>query len=293
MNAINQVYRSQKSTVPTGIRLRRVSVNIVLYTVLISVSLFMLLPFVWMVSTSLKPPDEIFTTPPTFLTPHSNFDSYTYLLQNGILGSVANSFVIALASTLLALFFCSLGGYGFAKFRFRGRAALFSFVLGTMIIPFTIIMAPLYVIMRDLKWIDTFWPLIIPNAANAFGIFFLRQYISTVTNELLDAARVDGAGEFAIYWRIILPIIAPGLVSLGMIFFMNSWNNYLWPLIILKSPANFTLPLLIRSTIGPSGRTVWNVQMAASVISILPLLVIFLAFQRRFVEGITAGAVKG
>jgi len=153
-------------------------------------------------------------------------------------------------------------------------------------------MAPLYVIMRDLKWIDTFWPLIIPNAANAFGIFFLRQYISTVTSELLDAARVDGASEFAIYWRIILPIIAPGLVSLGMIFFMNSWNNYLWPLIILKSPANFTLPLLIRSTIGPSGRTVWNVQMAASVISILPLLVIFLAFQRRFVEGITAGAVK-
>jgi len=152
---------------------------------------------------------------------------------------------------------------------------------------------PLYIIMRDLHWIDTFWPLIIPGAANAFGIFFMRQYIATVSDELLDAARIDGASEPAIYFRIILPIIAPGLTSLGLIFFMGSWNAFQWPLVILKSPENFTLPLVIRSMIGPVGRTVYDVQMAASLISLVPLLIIFLIFQRRYFEGITAGAVRG
>jgi arabinosaccharide transport system permease protein len=121
----------------------------------------------------------------------------------------------------------------------------------------------------------------------------MRQYISSVEDELMDAARIDGASEFGIYWRIILPIITPGLTSLGLIFFMSSWNSFLWPLIILKTQSNFTLPLVIRSMIGPVGRTVYDVQMAASIISIIPLLIIFLVFQRRFVEGITAGAVKG
>jgi ABC-type glycerol-3-phosphate transport system permease component len=121
----------------------------------------------------------------------------------------------------------------------------------------------------------------------------MRQYISSVSDELLDAARIDGAGEFTIYRRIVVPIIAPGLTSLGMIFFMNAWNSFLWPLIVLTKQDSFTLPLIIRSMVGPDGRTVFNVQMAASIISIIPLLIIFLVFQRRFVEGITAGAVRG
>jgi ABC-type glycerol-3-phosphate transport system permease component len=266
----------------------------VLYGLLIGVSAFMILPFLWMLSTSLKPADEIFAYPPILISAHSSLSAYRYLVdQYNIIGVVRNTFVIAAGATVIQLFFCSLGGYGFAKFKFPGQGALFGFLLGTMIIPFTIIMVPLYFIMRDLKWIDTFWPLIIPSAANAFGIFFLRQYISSVSDELMDAARIDGAGEFGIYWRIILPILTPGLISLGLIFFMGSWNAFLWPLVILKSPENFTLPLVIRSMIGPVGRTVYDVQMAASIISIVPLLVIFLIFQRRFVEGITAGAIKG
>ncbi len=281
-----------RSALSVGVQLRRYLENFVLYGFLIGISLFMLLPFVWMLSTSFKPPDEIFAKPPIFISSNFTLDAYNLLFNADVLRNVANSLIIALASTLLSLFFCSLAGYGFAKFRFPGRGAMFGFLLGTMIIPFTIIMVPLFVIMRDLKWVDTFWPMIIPGAANAFGIFFMRQYISSISTELLDAARIDGASEFAIYWRVILPIIAPGLTSLGIIFFMSSWNNYLWPLIILKTPQNFTLPLVIRSTMGPSGRTVWDVQMAASVISIIPLLIIFLIFQRRFVEGITAGAVK-
>jgi len=265
-----------------------------MYGLLISVSAFMILPFIWMISTSLKPPDEIFAIPPIIISPNSSLKAYAYLQeQYNILGIVKNTFVIAFSATILRLFFCALGGYGFAKFKFPGQGALFAFLLGTMVIPGAATLVPVYIIMRDLKWIDTFWPLIIPGAANAFGIFFMRQYIMSVSNELMDAARIDGAGEFTIFWRIILPIIAPGLTSLGLIFFMGSWNDFIGPLIYLKSPEHFTLPLIIRSLIGPVGRTVYDVQMAASVISLIPLLIIFLIFQRRFVEGITAGAIKG
>ena len=265
-----------------------------MYGLLIAVSAFMILPFIWMVSTSLKPADEIFAVPPIIISPNSSLNAYVYLQeQYNILGIVWNTFVIAFSATVLRLFFCALGGYGFAKFKFPGQGALFAFLLGTMVIPGAVTLVPVYIIMRDLKWIDTFVPLIIPGAANAFGIFFMRQYIMSVSNELMDAARIDGAGEFTIFWRIILPIIAPGLTSLGLIFFMGSWNDFIGPLIYLKSPEHFTLPLIIRSLIGPVGRTVYDVQMATSVISLIPLLMIFLIFQRRFVEGITAGAIKG
>jgi len=268
--------------------------DILMYGLLIGVSIFMILPFIWMVSTSLKPPDEIFAIPPIFISRNSSLNAYVYLQQQyNILGIVRNTFVIAFSATILRLFFCALGGYGFAKFKFPGQGALFAFLLGTMVIPGAVTLVPVYIIMRNLKWIDTFWPLIIPGAANAFGIFFMRQYIMSVSSELMDAARIDGAGEFTIFWRIILPIIAPGLTSLGLIFFMGSWNDFIGPLIYLKSPEHFTLPLIIRSLVGPVGRTVYDVQMATSVISLIPLLIIFLVFQRRFVEGITAGAIKG
>ena len=265
-----------------------------IYALLIAISAFMILPFIWMVSTSLKPADEIFAIPPIIISPNSSLKAYAYLQeQYNILSIVKNTFVIAFSATILRLFFCALGGYGFAKFKFPGQGALFAFLLGTMVIPGAVTLVPVYLIMRDLKWIDTFWPLIIPGAANAFGIFFMRRYIMSVSSELMDAARIDGAGEFTIFWRIILPIIAPGLTSLGLIFFMASWNDFIGPLIYLKSPEHFTLPLIIRSLIGPVGRTVYDVQMAASVISLIPLLIIFLIFQRRIVEGITAGAIKG
>ena len=275
-------------------RFSRLFTDILIYGLLIAVSTFMMLPFIWMVSTSLKPADEIFTIPPIIISSHSTLNAYKYLQeQYNILGIVKNTFVIAFSATILRLFFCALGGYGFAKFKFPGQGFLFAFLLGTMVIPSAVTLVPIYIIMRDLKWIDTFWPLIIPGAANAFGIFFMRQYIMSVSNDLMDAARIDGAGEFTIFWRIILPIIAPGLTSLGLIFFMGSWNDFLGPLIYLKSPEHFTLPLIIRSLVGPVGRTVYDVQMAASVISLIPLLIIFLIFQRRFVVGITAGAIKG
>lgn len=273
---------------------RTIRVHVLLYTPVILISTFMVLPFLWMLVTSFKQPADVFGYPPIILSPRMNLDNYVTLFEdNDIARIVWNTFYISASSTVLALLFTSLGGYGFAKFRFFGKPVLFMFLLATMVIPPAVMMVPSFVLMRHFGWVDTFYPLIIPGAANAFGIFFFRQYISTISDELLDAARIDGASEFGIYWRIVVPIIVPGMISIGLIFFMASWNNYLGPLIYLKSPEKHTIPLAIAQYTGSIGETAYGVQMAMSVLSLLPLLVIFLAFQRRFVEGITAGAVKG
>jgi len=162
-----------------------------------------------------------------------------------------------------------------------------------MIVPFSVTLLPLYIMMVNFHWVDTILPLVIPGAASAFGIFFMRQYIRSIPDELLDAARIDGCSEFAIYGRVILPIITPGLISLGLIFFMQSWNDFLFPLVILKTPENQTLPVMIATLTGLAGTNMYTLQMAVSVISITPLIIIFLIFQRRFTAGITFGAVKG
>lgn len=274
---------------------KRMIGDVLLHIGLIIFSLFMMLPFFWMLSTSLKPDDEVFRFPPIILSVNSSLYAYRDLIfDQQIWKNLGNSFFIATSATLLSLFFCSLGGYGFAKYKFPGRNILFLVLLATMVIPGAVTLVPLYIIFLKLGWLNSFYPLIIPGAANAFGIFFMRQYISSVSNELIDAARIDGAGEFGIYWRIIVPIIRPGLITLGLIFFMASWNAYLYPLIVLKSPDMFTLPLTIRMQVrAAQGTSVYPLQMAASVISIIPLMIIFLIFQRRFVEGIQAGAVRG
>jgi ABC-type glycerol-3-phosphate transport system permease component len=261
---------------------------------LIGISAFMVLPFIWMLSTSFKELQDVFGYPPVLIAENPTFENYRFIFQDAdMLQVLINTVVISLSATLLSLFFTALGGYGFAKFEFPGKPGLFAFLLATMIVPGAVMMVPSFVLMRHFGWVDTFWPLIVPGAANAFGIFFFRQYISTVSDELLDAARLDGASEFGIFWRVIVPIIAPGLTSLGLIFFMQSWNNYLGPLIYLKSPEKWTITVAINSLIGGAGLTYWGEQMAMSVISLLPLLIIFLVFQRRFVEGIQAGAIKG
>ena len=273
---------------------QKIITDILLYTFLIFISLFMILPFVWMLSTSFKLPQDIFGYPPRLIPDPPVLDNYFYIFQEkNLLRVLANTFFVALSTTLLSLFFTALGGYGFAKFNFFGKNILFALLLATMIIPGAVMMVPSFVIMRELGWVDKFWPLIIPGAANAFGIFFFRQYISTINDELMDAARIDGASEFKIFWSIILPIISPGMTSLGLIFFMRSWNDYLGPLIYLKSPQLHTITLAINALSGSAGLTAWGEQMAMSVISLIPLLIIFLIFQRRFVEGIMAGAVKG
>jgi ABC-type glycerol-3-phosphate transport system permease component len=268
--------------------------KLVTYVLLLLVCAGMAFPFLWMLTSSLKPFQEIFAGD-TFLPESPTLQNYTSLFkQANALDRIWNSFFIAVAATVLSVFLCALGGYAFAKFRFPGRRVLFSIMLASLAVPFAVVMVPLFVMMRNFfHWIDTPWPLIVPGAANAFGVFFMRQYMFSISDEMLDAARVDGATEFGIFLRIVLPTSVPGLVSLAIIFFMGSWNNFLWPSAVLRSPENYTVPLMLNSLQGPPGRTAFDVLMAGSVVSLLPLLVIFLVLQRHLIAGITAGSVKG
>lgn len=268
--------------------------RIFVYLVLIPVCIFMILPFFWMLITSLKTMAEVFNIPIIIFSRNMSLDNFKVVIDKGVWIRLWNTFFISFTATALRLFFCSLAGYGFAKFRFPGRDILFSVLIASMIVPFAVTVVPLYIMMVKLfHWVDTFLPLVVPGAASAFGIFFMRQYIRSIPDELLDAARIDGCSEFGIYVRVILPIITPGLITLGLIFFMQVWNDFMWPLIILKTPENQTLPVMIATLTGIAGTNMYTYQMAVAVISITPLIIIFLIFQRRFTEGITFGAVKG
>lgn len=265
------------------------------YAVLIPLSLFMVFPFLWMLVSSLKPASEIFAGT-TFLPAHPTLQHYAWLFGNTTLGeSLWNSFYIAALATTLSLFFCALGGYGFAKFEFPGRTLLFNLMLVSMTIPFVVTMVPTFVMMRNIfHWVDTPWPLIVPGIANAFGIFFMRQNMLAIPSEVLDAARIDGASEPRIFLRVALPVSAPALASLAILFFLGSWNSFVWPSAILQSSDKFTMPLLIDSLTGLSvERTAYGELMAASVLNLLPLLIAFLFLQRRLYAGFLTGAVKG
>jgi lactose/L-arabinose transport system permease protein len=265
------------------------------YVAVVVTSLFMVTPFAWMLASSFKPFDEIFRAPPTLIPLHATIDNYVNLFDQGRAWlKLWNSFYMAISATALSVLLCSLGGYAFAKFRFPGRDLLFNLMLATMVIPFAVLLVPLFVMMRNtFHWIDTPWPLIVPGAANAFGIFFMRQYLLSTPDEMLDAARVDGASELRIFRSIVLPTSLPGLATLGIVFFMARWNDFLWPLAVLHNEPIQTLPLMLIGLHGPPGRTAYDLLMAGSVVSVLPLLVVFLFLQRYFMAGLTAGAIKG
>lgn len=268
-------------------------IHTLIYVFIIAISLFTIFPFVWMFLSSLKPLSEIFGQ--GILPSSPSLENFRRLfVETPALQALIRSFLIAIAATVSSVFFCALGGYGFAKFSFPAKGALFALMLGTMTIPFAVTLVPLFVMMRNVfHWIDTPWPLIVPGIANAFGIFFMRQYMISVSDEMLDAARIDGASEWQIFLRLVLPTTTPALASLGIIFFMGSWNNYLFPTVVLRDPNTATLPVLIASLQGDAGRTPYDLIMAASVVSTVPMLIVFIVLQRFFYAGITAGSVKG
>lgn len=270
----------------------RSSVRGLVHLALLTLALFMLLPFVWTASTSVKPFDEVFHRPPIVISSHMTLDGFRNVLDRGADQSFVNTLILASVATAVSLFFCTLGGYAFAKFIFPGRRFLFAFLMATMLVPPAVTIIPKYKIIVELEWIDSFLAIIVPNAATAFGIFFMRQYIMRFPDELLDAARIDGCSEFGVFWRVVVPAISPGIVSLGLIMFMGLWNNYLEPLIYLKSPGKFTLTQLMMSLQSPNGESPFRDIMAVGVISIVPLIVLFFLFQRRIVEGIAAGSIK-
>lgn len=202
-----------------------------------------------------------------------------------------NSVFIATASTLLTLFFCSLGGYAFAKYQFKGKTILFGILLASMMIPFQVLLVPLFGLMYDIGWLNSYKAIIIPFSVGAFGVFLMRQFIVTIPSELIDAARIDGCSEFGIYYRIILPIVKPALGALTIYSFLSSWNGYLWPLIVLRDEAKYTLPIGLANLIGIY-RQDYGMLMAGTLLSLLPIIILFLAMQREFVQGITLGSVK-
>ena len=202
-----------------------------------------------------------------------------------------NSVFIATASTLLTLFFCSLGGYAFAKYQFRGQKILFGILLASMMVPFQVLLVPLFGLMYDIGWLNSYKAIIIPFSVGAFGVFLMRQFIVTIPSELLDAARIDGCSEFGIYYRIVLPIIKPALGALTIYSFLGSWNGYLWPLIILRDEVKYTLPIGLANLVGIY-RQDYGMLMAGTLLSLMPIIILFLAMQREFVQGITLGGVK-
>lgn len=265
-----------------------------LYTVLTLGAIMTAFPFYYMLVTSTHRSATILRIPPPLWFGDALVQNYNELLANlPFWNALWNSLAIATIHTALVLFFCSLGGYGFAKFRFPGRDGLFAFLLATLMVPGAIGLIPSFIIMRYLGWIDTWNPMIIPGIANAFGIFWMRQYIDqAIPNDLMDAGRIDGAHEFRIYWNVVLPVIVPALGALAILTFIGSWNNFLFPLLILKDETKFTLPVAL-STLRSLRGTEIGVQILGAAGAILPILIVFIAASKQFMSGLTAGAVKG
>jgi ABC-type glycerol-3-phosphate transport system permease component len=268
--------------------------QIILLLVLSVGGLVMLAPFAWMIATSLsRQADIAMPRIPTFWPSDAGFVNYRVALESlPLLRYYINSIVVVAASTIGYLFFSALTGYAFAKGKFRGRQFFFVAFLTTLLIPFETRMIPLYLLMKDLHLNDTLPALVVPFLVGGFGTFLMRQYISTIPDELIQAARVDGAGEFLIFRRIILPLSVPALAALAVLNILWRWNDVLWPLLVISDPRKYTVTLGLAFE-GKSQGTYTGVALATAAIAIVPVLFAFLALQRRIISGITMGGVKG
>lgn len=276
----------------TGARIRRtVAVSITNLILALGV-VVVALPYVTMVLDSLKPQYEIFSFPITFLPSHLYLENYRKLFAETMyVRWYLNTLFVAACRTGLSLFLCTLAGFAFAKYEFKFRRPLFIFVIATFTLPFEVVLVPLYQLTQALGWINTYWVLIVPFAADAFIIFLARQYILAVPTELLEAARIDGAGELTIFVRIVFPVLKPAIAVMSILLFNNAWNDYLWPLIVISDQDLFVLNLALPSLRGPYGNE-YGLVLAGAAIATIPVVCVFVFFQRQFIEGIMAGALK-
>jgi multiple sugar transport system permease protein len=268
----------------------------VLSTLAIVVGAFvMLVPFAWMLSTSLKPSSALLVLPPRFVPDEPTLAPYRSVIDAFPMVRVFfNSALVALASTAGQLVVASLSGYAFARFHFRGRDVLFYGYLATLMVPFAVTITPLFIIVRTLGWTNGYAGLIVPTMFTAFGTFLMRQFFLTLPRELEEAATLDGASALSTFVRVILPITGPAFATLGIFAFMASWNNFLWPLLIVSDRQFMTLPLALATLQGIyPGQTQWNMVMAGTVISVVPMIVVFLLAQRWVIEGVTTSGLKG
>ena len=264
------------------------------YVVLLIGLVVTLLPFFYILISSLKPEAEIRKTPPDFFPQEPTFKHYTTIFNDEAIPLeriVLNSFVVSIGRVFITLFTSSFAGYIFAKYHFKGKNLAFGVILIQIMIPFQVVMIPNYLLIVRFGLIDSLWALIVPSMVDAFGIFLMKQFIESLPAELMDAARIDGASEFGIYSRIILPQMGPPLASLGIFTFMFTWNDYLWPLIVLTSPEKRTIPLLLvwYQTQHTSNQ---GLVLAASILTLIPIFFVYIFLQRWIVDQATQSAFK-
>ncbi|MGA9398153.1 MAG: carbohydrate ABC transporter permease [Anaerolineaceae bacterium] len=270
--------------------------------VLLSIfAILYLMPYVWMLSMSLKPDAEIFTT--NIFPQHPTLEQYERLLVGYQFKDLTlkinfpryflNTSIITSISMVIVLFFDALAAFAFAKFQFKGKNVLFWIMIGTMMLPIYANLIPSFWLFSKLKLVNTYSALILPGVIDAYGIFLLKQYMETIPSELLDQAKVDGAGFFRQFWQIMLPLSRPAIGTLAVFRFLGIWNDYLWPLVIIRKEEMYTLTIGIASMQLRQGMVVWGSQMAASVLATLPVIIIVIVMQRQFLRGLLAGAFKG
>lgn len=267
--------------------------HLTLHALLIAGSVLMLLPFAWMLSTSLKEPAEIFTYPPIWIPNRLAWENYTKAVSAMPFGRFyLNSLIVAVSVTFLQLFTSSLAAFAFARLRFWGRNGLFLLYLATLMIPFQVTMIPNFILVRYLGWYDSYQALILPPAFSALSTFLMRQYFLSIPPDLDEAARVDGASSWRIWWQIILPLSGPVIAALTIFLFLGSWNDFLWPLVVTNSLEMRTLPVGL-STFQGQYNVQWHLLMAGSVIALIPVLAIYMIGQNWFVRGITLSGMGG
>ncbi|WP_045224547.1 carbohydrate ABC transporter permease [Methyloterricola oryzae] len=269
-------------------RVQAVLVNLILLAGVV----LTLFPLVWMFSVSLMPANEAVRFPPPLWPEAVTLEHYRTLFGHLDLGlCLRNSLLVASLSTILSVLLNSLAGYAFAKFQFAGRDRLFRWMLAAMVIPGQVAMLPLYLLLKHLGLVNTFAGVIVPGMASIFGIFLIRQFVRSIPDSLLDAARIDGASELRIYWSLVLPLCRPILVTLAVFTFLGSWSDFLWPLIVLTDSERYTLPVALANLMGEHVQDT-ELMMAAAVLTLMPVLLLFLALQRYYMEGLTLGGVK-
>ncbi|MFF2652687.1 carbohydrate ABC transporter permease [Streptomyces sp. NPDC058045] len=265
--------------------------------VLLSVGLLvMVAPFLWMALSAFKTKKELTASEPVWVPSEWTLKSFTDLFDRlDMPRYFMNSVIVAVLVTVCNLLFCSMLGYALAKLRFAGRSRVFAIVLAALMVPGNLMILPLYVLMTKLGLIDSYAGLVLPFAAGAFGVFLMRQFMQSVPDELLEAARIDGAGEWYIFWRIVMPLVKPALATLTLFTCLGSWNNFVWPLVATNDPGKYTLPVALATFANDPNRTVGGgngMLMAGSLLVVLPVLAVFIALQRHFTQGIATAGMK-
>jgi multiple sugar transport system permease protein len=263
-----------------------------LHFLLLLVAAVTLMPFFWMVSTSFKSGGGIFAYPPQWIPHDPTLSWYKDLIREvNFLVHFKNSLIVSVSVTALSLLLNSMAGYAFAKHRFRGRDSIFKFLLGSMMIPSQITMIPVFLLLKKIGLLNSYLGLVIPVSASVFGIFLIRQFMMSIPNDLIESARIDGASEFRIYWSVVLPLCRPVLATLGIFTFMSTWNDFLWPLIVMLREESYTLPVALANLNGQHP-TSFGLLMAAAVVVVLPVILVFLLAQRYVIQGIATSGIK-